>query len=1556
MKKRLMSMLLCLCMVVGMLPAMMVTAQAAGTGVADRLNQLRNSYPDWQYWYRVNGVNQVTSTPCPHYNDLSTCGWYNSGWQCWAFASKIFCEVFGQNPNVYGDQRRDKENIRVGDYVRFSWPNDKRYGHSFVVLSISGSIVTAVECNTEEGNCRIRWDRGKYDLNSGMKAYDPYGRLTNYYFDYYCRATNYDEINGSSSAPSQNIGNDFYAYIKGEVGNVYLTNQGSNAQTARASTYDPRQIWHFIWDGSRNSYKIANMHDGRCLNVDRGNYSSGADVRIYDDNGDVAERWRLQSVGGSVYKFMPYASDLCLDVSGGYSTPGTNIQLYAGNNSTAQKFEIIKIGNIGDRLTSLTTSANGSNFYARIGFKNMYVQTTGTYNYNNLGEGNMDVKIARSNAADPRQIWHFERQSDGSYKIRNEYNGWYLDVQGGWTSNGTNVWTWYDSHSGDSERWYPIYSPTDGTYRLASKLLYPWTVNGCHTLRSMDIYCGLTDSGTNVQLYVQHDGDAQQFSIDLDYSYTKPSAPSAPTNIYTGGPPESVSISWSSVPEKGTYDSREYQIILRDSNGSVIKSWRQTGTSYTYQNLPVGRYSVSVRAINTKYPSSSSNYGSAYNTRSFNVISPIRISLIASPAEGGRVDGTGIYAPGESALMQAIPNTGYHFVKWTQNGTEYNQNAEFWLAMTSDLNLMAIFEKDAPKPAEHRVSVSADPSSGGTVSGGGTYAAGAPVTVTAKANEGYAFVCWIENGNAVSSESSYTFTASSDRTLTAIFEAIPDEPEPEPQKYTISVTASPVAGGTVTGGGSYTDGTGIIVMAVPNSGYRFKGWLENGNMISDANASYTFSASEARALTAVFEKIETYTVSVRATTGGKVSGGGTYEKGQTATLTAMPANGYRFLYWTENSSEVSKNTSYSFSVNENRTLTAVFEQENISKPALTYTVEVEASPAEGGTVTGSGYYDEGASVSVTAAPKSGYQFVGWLESGDTVSTNTTYQFNINGNRALTAMFKADTPISKPTYTISVSANPAEYGSIVGGGSYQEGDLVTISAMPNSGYQFIEWRVNGQKISSTASYTFTAHTDQTFTAIFEKAKGPQTPPTLSSYTITTSADPMAGGRVSGGGTFAENSTITVTATANNNYRFTGWFENGTQVSTNASYTFTIGVDRALVAGFTYIGGSTSTPSNNPGSTSTGQSSLPVSTNGTGNSMTTTASPNATIKGDTATSVITSTIAQEIIKQTVANDSGEVVIAPVIKTGVTKAEITLPATVLSEIGQKTDAGLVISTPHADVSFQNSGLSTLSNRQDVVVSTERTGNALEFSITVGGQPVERVPGGLTLTTPVDHSVPGTVAVMIHGDGSREVIRKSMADRNTITITLDGSAKLEIIDNAKTFADVSADNWAADAIAFASGHELFSGTGSDRFSPDLPMTRGMLAMVLHNLENNPAQPVAGMFSDVTSDAWYSEAVAWAAVRGIVSGYGNGLFGPGDNITREQLVVMLWRYAGEPAATTKELHFNDVDEVSGYALDALCWATENGIINGKGGGILDPRGQATRAQVAQVLMNYLKK
>ena len=297
----------------------------------------------------------------------------------------------------------------------------------------------------------------------------------------------------------------------------------------------------------------------------------------------------------------------------------------------------------------------------------------------------------------------------------------------------------------------------------------------------------------------------------------------------------------------------------------------------------------------------------------------------------------------------------------------------------------------------------------------------------------------------------------------------------------------------------------------------------------------------------------------------------------------------------------------------------------------------------------------------------------------------------------------------------------------GGDSYQGNTSVTVTATANEGYLFKKWTESGSEVSTDTSYTFTVSRDRALVAVFEKKEEekPPTPPTPTSYIVSLGASPTAGGTISGEGSYQSGTSVTVTATPNSNYRFTGWTENGTQVSTSASYTFTVSTDRTLVAGFTYVGGSTN-PGGNPGSgttnPSTGNTStttpaptLPVNTNGISvDGMTTTASPTATVRGDVATSVISSAIAQEIIKQAVANDSGEVVIAPVVKADVTKTEITLPAAILREIGQKTDAALVISTPLADARLQNSNLSELSNQQSIVVTTENVGNTLEFSIT--------------------------------------------------------------------------------------------------------------------------------------------------------------------------------------------------------------------------------------------------
>lgn len=223
-----------------------------------------------------------------------------------------------------------------------------------------------------------------------------------------------------------------------------------------------------------------------------------------------------------------------------------------------------------------------------------------------------------------------------------------------------------------------------------------------------------------------------------------------------------------------------------------------------------------------------------------------------------------------------------------------------------------------------------------------------------------------------------------------------------------------------------------------------------------------------------------------------------------------------------------------------------------------------------------------------------------------------------------------------------------------------------------------------------------------------------------------------------------------------------------------------------------------------------------------------------------------------------------------------------------------------------------------------------------------------------PVKNAAPGVVAVVVDPDGTETAVKKSAVTKDGVTLALKSNTTVKLVDNSAAFSDVPAANWAKNAVDFVSARGIFNGTGGSAFSPDNTMTRGMLAVVLHNLENSPAHTFDGAFADV-GESWYTDAVHWAAEQGIVTGYGDGRYGPNDAITREQLAVILWRYAGSPAAESEELPFADADQVSGYAVEALCWARENGIVNGDGNGRLMPKGLTTRAQAAQMLMNFIQ-
>ena len=346
----------------------------------------------------------------------------------------------------------------------------------------------------------------------------------------------------------------------------------------------------------------------------------------------------------------------------------------------------------------------------------------------------------------------------------------------------------------------------------------------------------------------------------------------------------------------------------------------------------------------------------------------------------------------------------------------------------------------------------------------------------------------------------------------------------------------------------------------------------------------------------------------------------------------------------------------------------------------------------------------------------------------------------------------------------------------------------------------------------------------------------------------------------------------------------------------------------------------------------------------------------VQNGTAKTVVSAAGADKLVREAVANQSEAVVIKPQINVGVTKTEVSIPASMVSRIQSETSANLTVSTPVAEVTIPNAALNTLSSAGGIVsVVTEQAENAVALTLSAGGRSVDSIPGGLTLTVPVEDAGPGTVAVLVRDDGTRETIRKAVPEDGELSILLNGSARVEIVDNRKEFADVSASDWEADAVAFASAHELFNGTSETRFSPNQSMSRAMLATVLYNLEGRPAQSLTDEFSDVDSGAWYAAGVSWAAENGITNGYDNGKFGSDDGVTREQFAVMLWRYAGSPAANSGALSFVDADQASDYAVEALRWAAANGILNGHDDGRLDSGGLTTRAQAAQILKNFME-
>lgn len=452
--------------------------------------------------------------------------------------------------------------------------------------------------------------------------------------------------------------------------------------------------------------------------------------------------------------------------------------------------------------------------------------------------------------------------------------------------------------------------------------------------------------------------------------------------------------------------------------------------------------------------------------------------------------------------------------------------------------------------------------------------------------------------------------------------------------------------------------------------------------------------------------------------------------------------------------------------------------------------------------------------------------------------------NANYTAAASSVETVDTTASpQKTYPVVVKSDGNGTAS-ASHTSASQGMQVTLSAVPNPGFQFKEWKVLEGQITLSGNAFVMPDMPVSLQAIFEKKDDP-----------SHNGDSGSGGSGSNGG-------------------------------------------------------------NNGGSTSSGSSST---------------------KPDSETTEIVKQPDGTVIQETQKANGSSVVemtlkdgstsVTEIDRAGKTDTQVKIPEKVSAEANQ---LGQPVALPMPPAAVQSG-----------------TGDASTVRVDVGNAK------NVTVSVPVDKAGPGVVAVEVKPDGTKQVVRKSIVNENGVLLTLDGTTTLEIEDRSKVFEDARG-HWASDAIAFVSSREICNGTTATTFSPDTKITRGMLVKILHNLEGNPLRESTSQFADVAPDAWFADSIQWAVDSGIVMGFGNNRFAPEKQITREEVAVILYRYAGSPALNGEYLNFNDADQVSAYADAAVRWAVENGIITGTNTATLNPKGTATRAQTAVMIMRFM--
>lgn len=911
---------------------------------------------------------------------------------------------------------------------------------------------------------------------------------------------------------------------------------------------------------------------------------------------------------------------------------------------------------------------------------------------------------------------------------------------------------------------------------------------------------------------------------------------------------------------------------------------------------------------------------------------------------------------GESLTFTAVPPAGQNVTGWAVNGeaVQGSGNTLTWTVANGCLtkpNVTAYHVEAQFSAGEYEVTYS-QPANGkltASVESGTQVNGGTKVAFTAEPDEGYEIDEWTVNGHSVAnSGSTYTLNVTENSTVAVTFKAmVPVSAVRNGRNGNIAITAN---GKTITDG-YVSSGSDVTFTVTPeNTDDMVQAWQVNGSTVAEmtdtADAPLTYTVKNVTAKTEVSATLierPTYTITVTSEGSGTASAEPTsVKRGGSTTITAVPSsNSYYLKEWSVNggaAQAASGNTLSLTEIRRNTTVKAVFDG------AINYDVTLDVQGADTGTTVAAAANgkaitpQKNSPASVTRGSKVVFTATPAVENER--NKQMVAQWTVNGVDQNNISNELVIPSLTGKTDVAVKFVPYEGFAIPTGGiGWKVSD---VKRVPDDTQPTSEIRKNG-----TVTFTMTPVDKRLFRKLIIGGVDCMTLPTTGNVTA-----------VKNGAAY----TITV-----------------------KDVTSDITVDAEAVE--YQVASST-------------LATVPTALKGTFDSL------------DKLKSALRSKVNSAV---TEANTTYLDIVLQ-YKSGTDWVTVTNPAD-FPEGG--IDVKVLYSTlsatnaPNSSYNFSVVHMFTTDMSGKTVGDTETlTPTKLDDGITFHvsslspfaiGWYKSTAPsggggsggGGAVAPTTYDIVIPSALANIVKADKTKA------AAGDTVTLTAAGEGTLTVTDaNGKTvaltdlgsgkytfkmpsakvnvgfkttadqpcdggkdcpsapFTDVDTAKWYHLSVDYVLTHKMMNGVSSRAFAPNANLTRGMLVQILYNLEGKP-KGTAANFSDVQADAWYAEAVGWAASNKVVTGYADGTFRPNAAVTREQAAAILYRYAKSKdidvsvGENTNILSYVDVQQASEYAIPALQWAVGAGVLNGKNGGRLAPTGTATRAEIAAIMQRW---